>query len=97
LTWGRWILRFGDVAEVGLVVLVERGGDADDDGVHLGDVGVVGGGAEAGFLRLLDLIREDADDVGAAAVELGDFGGSMSKPVTRKPSLLKRSASGRPT
>ncbi len=37
----------GHVAQVGLVVLVERGGHADDDRVHLGDFGVVRGGAEA--------------------------------------------------
>ena len=43
-----------DVAEVGLVELIERGGNADDDGVHVGDFGVVGGGVEAGFLRLLN-------------------------------------------
>jgi len=67
--------RAGDVAEVGLVVLVEGGGDADDDGVHLGGEGVIGGGAEAGFLGLLDGFGRDADDVGAAGVELGDLGG----------------------
>ena len=64
----------GDVAEVGLVVFVERGGDADDDGVHFGHVGVVGSGAETGLLGLLDRFGQDADDVGAAAVERGDFG-----------------------
>jgi len=37
----------GDEAEVGLVVFIERGGNADDDGVHLRDFGVVGGGGEA--------------------------------------------------
>ena len=57
------------------MIVVERGGDADDYGVHLGYVGVVGGGAEAGFLGLLDGFRRDADDVGAAAVELCHFGG----------------------
>jgi hypothetical protein len=66
---------FSDVAEVGFVVVVERGGDADDDGVHLGYVGVVCGGAEAGCLRVLDGFGQDADDVGAAGVESGDFGG----------------------
>ena len=59
----------GDVAEVGLVILVERGGDADDDGVHLSDLRIIRGGAETGFLRLLDGFWEDADDVGAASVE----------------------------
>ena len=40
----------GDEAEVGFVILIERGGDADDDGVHLVHAGVVGGGGKA--LRL---------------------------------------------
>ena len=65
----------GDVAEVGLVVLVERRGDADDDRVHVGDLGVVRGGAEAGFLRFLNGGGKDAHDVGAAGVELGDLVG----------------------
>jgi len=65
----------GDVAEVGLVVFVQRSGDTDDDGVHLGNVGVVGGRAEAGFPGLLDGLWKYADDVGAAAVELCYFGG----------------------
>ena len=60
----------GDVAQVGLVVLVQRSGNADDDGVHLGDVGVVGGGAEALACappgsRLAGMRH----DVGAAGVE----------------------------
>jgi len=41
----------------------------------LGGEGVIGGGAEAGFLCLLDGFGGDADDVGAAGVELGDLGG----------------------
>ena len=61
--------RPGHVAQVGLVVLVERGGDADDDRVHLGDLGIVRRGAEAGLLRLLNLAGENAHDVGAAGVE----------------------------
>ena len=63
----------GDVAEVGFVVIVERGGDADDDGVHGLDLRVIGGGAEAGLLRFLDGFRQDADDVGAAGVESADL------------------------
>jgi len=61
--------RAGDVTKVGLVILVERGGDADDDDVHGFDFGVIGGGVEAEFLRVLNGIREDADNVGAAGVE----------------------------
>ena len=40
-----------------------------------GDLGVVGGGAEAGLLRFLDGRRENANDVGAAGVEGGDLVG----------------------
>ena len=65
----------GDVAQVGLVVLVERGGHADDDGIHGGDFRVVGGGSEAGFLGLLNLGGQDAHNIGAAGVEFGDLVG----------------------
>ena len=64
----------GDVAEVGLMIAVERSRHADDDGIHFGDIGVVGSGAEAGLLRRLDLLGQDAHDVGSAAVEGGYFG-----------------------
>lgn len=59
----------GDVAEVWLVELVKRRWNADDDCVHVGDFGIVGGGLESGFLRLLNGLGEDTDDVGAAAVQ----------------------------
>jgi hypothetical protein len=58
-----------DVAQVGLMVLRERGGHADDDGVHGGDAAKVGGGGEAVALRGGDLSTGDADDVGAGGVE----------------------------
>ena len=67
--WGNGFDRAGDVAEVGLMVFVERSGDADDDHVHVGDFGIVGGGAEAGVPGFLDGRRKDTNDVGAAAVE----------------------------
>lgn len=51
------------------MVLVQRSGDANDDGVHLGDIAVVRGGAKAFGLGLLDACRADADDVAAAGVE----------------------------
>ena len=56
----------GDVAEVGFVILVQRGGDADDDGVHLGQPGIVRGGFEALGAGLLNFAGQDADDVGTA-------------------------------
>ena len=58
-----------DVAQVRLVVVVERGGNADDDGVHEVDFGVVCGGGEAGLLGLLDCRGRNADDVRTAVVE----------------------------
>ena len=65
--------RAGDVAEVGLVILVERRGNADDDCVHGGDFGVVRSSAEAGLLRLPNFRGENADDVGTARIELADL------------------------
>ena len=56
----------GNVAEIGLVVLIERSGHANDDSVHLLDVRVIGGGGKTFGLRLLDFLRGDAVDVGFA-------------------------------
>ena len=50
-------------------MVVERGGDADDDGIHFGDVGVIRCGVKASLLRGLNSGGEDADDVGSAGVE----------------------------
>ena len=86
---------FADVAEVGLVVVVERGGNADDDRVHLGNIGVVSGGAEAGFLRLLDLLREDADNVGAAAVERLNLGRLDIEASDAKAFIAKEQGEGK--
>ena len=44
---GNGMHRSRNEAQVGLVILVERRGDTDDDCVHGGDLGVVGSGAEA--------------------------------------------------
>ena len=63
----------GDVAEVGLVIFVERGGDADDDRIHGGDLRIVGRGFEAVRFGRRDLLGRDAENVGAAVVEGIDF------------------------
>lgn len=55
-------------------MLVERRGDADHDGVHAADEGVVGGGKESAVAELLDFFKENALDVGTAAVERVDLG-----------------------
>ncbi len=56
----------GDEAQVGLVVFIQRRGDADDDGVHRRELGIVGGCGKAVGLGGLDLLRRNAVDVGAA-------------------------------
>ena len=56
----------GDEAEVGFMVWIERGGNANDDGVHLLDLRVVGGGGKALRLGRLNFFRADAVDVGFA-------------------------------
>ena len=58
--------RVRNVAEVGLVILIERRGDADDDGVHLFQAGVVRGGFEALGAGVLNFAGQDADNVSAA-------------------------------
>src|ERR1700683_2406926 len=57
--------RIGDVAEVGFMVLIERSGNADDDGVHLLQLRVVGGGRETLRFGGLNFVSADAIDVGS--------------------------------
>jgi hypothetical protein len=80
----------GDVAEIRLVVLVERGGDADDDGVHLLDLRVVGGCVKADTLCLLNHFGQDADNVGATGVEGGYFVRGDVKACDAKPFARKK-------
>ena len=63
------VCSIGDEAEIGFVILVERSGDADDDGVHLNQPGVFGGGGKALRLGFLDFFRADAVDVGSTLSE----------------------------
>ena len=63
--------RAGHIAQVGLVVLVERRGHADDHRIHGGDLGVVGRGAEARLLHFRNGFGQNANDVGPARVERG--------------------------
>ncbi len=37
------------------------------------DLGIVGGSAKAFFLRLLNSVRENPDNIGAAGIQRGDF------------------------
>ena len=64
----------GDVAEVGLMVAVQRGRDADDLGVDLaGQSKVAGGGESCGF-GTMDFAGRYALDIALTAVETGDLG-----------------------
>ena len=55
--------RVGDIAEIGLMILIEGRGHADDNRVHLLDVRVIGGCRKALSLRRLDFFRADPVDV----------------------------------
>ena len=56
----------GDEAEVRFVIFVQWRGHADNNGVHGGELRIVGGGREAMRLGGLDFVRRDAVDVGGA-------------------------------
>ncbi len=61
--------RVGDVAEVGLVIFVERRRDADDNRIHGADLRIVGRGFEAVGFGGRDLLGRNTDNIGAAARE----------------------------
>src|ERR1035437_10089310 len=71
--WGNRFSGGRDVAEVRLVVLVQRSGNTDDDGVHARDVGVIGGRGEALGARRLDLGGRNPVDVGPAGLKHVDL------------------------
>ena len=63
-----------DVAQIRLAALVERSGDADQNGVHFLQTREIGGGVEAlGLDVALNFFGGDVLDVGLAGVELFDF------------------------
>ncbi len=55
------------------MILVERSGDADDDGIHFSQASVVRGGFEALGAGVLNFAGQDADNVGAALGEGRDL------------------------
>src|SRR5215831_4272913 len=63
----------GDVAEIRLVVFIERGGDADDNGVHFFQLGIIGGSGKTLLAGLLNFGGSNAENVRTAAVQRGDF------------------------
>src|SRR5271170_7933884 len=56
-----------DVAEVGLMIFVQRRGDADDNGVHGGDPRIIRRGLESVGLGRRDFFRRNTENIGAAA------------------------------
>src|SRR5271157_1289416 len=67
--WRNGLGCLSDVAEIRLVILTERSGDADDDRVHAGDLRVIRSGGETMRPRRLDLGRGDAIDVRPAGLK----------------------------
>src|SRR5690554_361160 len=65
--------RVDDKAQIRLVVLVQRGRDADDLCVQLGGSRKIRGGDKAGLLGLVDFGWGDAFDIAFAAVQQLDF------------------------
>ena len=64
------------VGQVRLAPFVERGGDADEDRVHVGQAREIGGGGESGgVVPAANLVGGDVANVGLAGVELFDFRG----------------------
>jgi hypothetical protein len=65
---------FQDVGDVGLAILVQRRGDADDDGIDFLDAGEIGRGLQAtGGDFFADGVVGDVFDVGFSPVTSGDL------------------------
>ena len=56
----------GDETQVRFMVFVQRSRNTDDDSIHRGDLGIVGGGGKALCLGGLDFPWSDAIDVRGA-------------------------------
>src|ERR1700688_1786794 len=55
------------------MVLVERSGHANNNGIHVNQAGIVGGGGKTLRLRRLDFFRANAVDVRSALAQSVDF------------------------
>jgi len=65
-----------DVAQIGFAALIERRGNADEDGVGFLQLLEIVGRAEMPAVdELLDLVPRNVLDVGLAGIELGHFVG----------------------
>ena len=73
-----------DVTQIGLAILVQRRGDANNDGIRLRQLRVVRGRAETALAGRLYLGRGNVVDVGGAAVQLLHFAGVNVKTGDRK-------------
>ena len=58
-----------NVAEVWFVMIIQRGRNANDDCVHLGDMRIINGRRETTFLSRLNIGLRDADDIRSALGE----------------------------
>src|SRR5262249_8444817 len=71
--WSDRLGRLHDVAQIRLVVLVQRCGHADDYRVHLTDTCKIGCSAETAPTRGLDLVRQNTEDVGSTFIQSFNF------------------------
>src|SRR4029077_6087214 len=85
--------RVGDVAQVGLVILVQRGRHTNDDGVHLRQPGKVRSGFESALAGLPNSAGKDADNVGAALRQSSYL--ALIDIETRDPEFLLRIKQGK--
>ena len=67
--------RAGDKAEIGLVIFIERGRNANNNGVHFGDLRIVGGRGKSLSLRCLDFFGRNSINVGTALGQARHFAG----------------------
>ena len=58
--------RVRNVAEVGFVILIQRRGNANDDGIHVSQAGIVRGGLEALGAGLLNFAGQNTRNVSLA-------------------------------
>ena len=73
-----------DVTQIRLAILIQRRGDANDDGIRLRQLRVVRGRAETALAGRLYLGRGNVVDIGGAAVQLFHFAGVNVKTGDRK-------------
>src|SRR5262249_54736069 len=83
-----------DEAEVGLMMIIERRGYADDYNIHVRDPGVVGRGAKATSLRRPDLGFGNAHNIRATQRKCLDLLGVYVKASDFEPLLAEQQRQG---